>query len=184
MPQSPIFSKGITQIYWGDGKGKTTAALGSALRACGAGLRVHLVQFMKDGAPGLESQVPGEIKALEKFSNFSYARFGSGDWCLKNKDDTEHASKAKEALNYLSTQLNKFDLIIADEILYALSLGLLNEEEIISIIKSKPQNLELILTGSHQAFENLFEYADLITHVKKIKHPYDKGLPARKGIEY
>lgn len=177
--------KGLTQIFYGNGKGKTTAALGTALRACGSGYQVHLVQFMKNGAASLPEQIPGEIKSLEKFNNFSHIRFGLGDWYIKDKNHAEHQAKAKEALNYLKSCLNQsYNIIIADEILYAVQLGLLSQEEIISLINNRPSNKELILTGSHQPFPQIFELADLVTEIKKIKHPYDKGILARKGIEY
>lgn len=176
---------GLIQIFWGDGKGKTTSALGTALRACGNGYRVHLVQFMKNGADSLEEQIPGEIKALKKFDNFSYKRFGMNGWVLK--EPTEHQIEScRKALGYVKDSLNNkdFDIIIADEILYAIQLGLLTEDEVLDLIDSKPEKKELILTGSHKPFERIFEKADLVTEVRKIKHPYDKGIIARKGIEY
>ena len=176
---------GLVQIFWGNGKGKTTSALGTALRACGNGFNVHLIQFMKNGADSLEKQVPGEIIALEKFSNFTYKRFGIGGWIIK-KPTLEQISACKEALKHVQDSIRneKFDIIIADEILYAVQLGLLEEDEIINLIKEKPKNKELILTGSHKPYEKIFEYADLISEIKKIKHPYDKGILAREGVEF
>lgn len=174
---------GLVQVYWGNGKGKTTSALGTALRACGNGYNVHLVQFMKNGTGDHEIDYPGELKALEKFQNFSFKRFGAGSWII-GKPKSHHIEKTKEALNYLKESFNDYDIIIADEILYAVQLGLLTEEEIISLIKSKPKNKELILTGSHIPFPNIFELADLVTEIKKHKHPYDSGILARKGLEY
>lgn len=177
--------KGLVQIFYGNGKGKTTSALGTALRACGSGFRVHLVQFMKNGALSLEEQIPGEIKSLSRFENFSYKRFGLGDWYIKNRNHREHQKKAEEAFQHLENSLNeKYDIIIADEILYAVQLGLVPEGKVIGLIKTKPEEKELILTGSHQPFPKIFELADLVTEVKKIKHPYDSGILARKGIEY
>ncbi|MBU0907739.1 MAG: cob(I)yrinic acid a,c-diamide adenosyltransferase [Nanoarchaeota archaeon] len=177
--------QGLVQIFWGDGKGKTTSALGAALRACGSGFDVHLVQFMKNGASSLEEQIPGEIKSLKKFVNFSCKRFGTGGWMINEKNKSDHIKKAEEAFEHLKNSLNEdYDLVVADEILYAIQLGLLSEEKIISLIKNKPKNKELILTGSHKPFPKIFELADLVTEVKKIKHPHDKGILARKGIEY
>lgn len=177
---------GQVQIYFGSGKGKTTSALGTAIRALGNNYSVHLVQFMKNGASSLDQQIPGEISSLITFPKFSYKRFGLGNWYIKGKNDQEHKDKAEEALDYLKHALtdNTYDIIIADEILYAVQLGLLEEEEVIGLIKQKPQDKELILTGSHVAFPNIFKHADLITEIKKIKHPYDSGIQARKGIEY
>ncbi len=175
---------GQTQIFWGNGKGKTTAALGTALRACGSGFSVHLVQFMKNGSGDAQLQLPGEIVALSKFDNFSVARFGAGSWII-GSPKPHHKEKVDEAFNYLSNELKKeWDLIIADEILYAVQLNLLTEEQVIQLIEEKSQNTELILTGSHKPFPKIFEKADLVTEIKKIKHPYDQGILARKGIEY
>src|SRR3989344_4445455 len=106
---------GQVQVFWGNGKGKTTSALGTALRACGSGFTVHLVQFMKNGASTLEEQIPGEIKALSKFSNFSHKRFGLGDWYVRGKNDAPHREKAKESLDYLKSFFGKYDILIADE---------------------------------------------------------------------
>lgn len=184
--QQPDKSKlGLTQIFWGNGKGKTTAALGTALRACGNNFNVHLVQFMKNGAGDAEIENPGEIKALEKFSNFSVKRFGTGSWVI-GKPKPHHIEKVNEALNYLKSSLENpdYDIIIADEILYAIQLGLLNEEQIMDLIKNKPKNKELILTGSHKPYPKIFELADLVTEIKKHKHPFDSGVLARKGLDY
>src|SRR3989338_7571253 len=90
---------GLVQIFYGNGKGKTTSALGTALRACGSGYNVHLIQFMKNGARDAEIEMPGEIKALTKFDNFTYKRFGSGSWII-GKPKQEHIDKVNEAYNY------------------------------------------------------------------------------------
>jgi cob(I)alamin adenosyltransferase len=174
---------GFTQVFWGDGKGKTTSALGTALRACGNGYRVHLVQFMKNGANTLEDQIPGEIKALEQFTTFSYKRFGTGGWIIKKPTDEQIAS-CKEAYDYLINSLANYDIVIADELLYAIQLGLLSEQDILDLINNKPSATELILTGSHIPYPAIFEKCQLVTEIKKIKHPYDQGFIARKGLEY
>ena len=185
IEKKEIKGPGFVQVFYGNGKGKTTSALGTVLRACGNNYKVHLVQFMKNGASTLEEQIPGEIKALSKFESFSFKRFGLGDWYIKNKNHQKHKEKVEEALKHLSSCFKEdYDVIIADEILYAVQLGLLEESQILELINSKPKDKELILTGSHQPFPNIFEHADLVTEVKKIKHPYDKGILARKGIEY
>lgn len=177
---------GLVQIFWGNGKGKTTSALGTALRACGNGYSIHLIQFMKNGASTLDQQIPGEIKALEKFDNFTYERFGVGDWYIKGKNEAIHKNNVTQALEKVISVLKeeKYDIIIADEILYAVQLDLLTEEQIIDLIKNKPKNKELILTGSHKPLEKIFALADLVTEIKKIKHPYDSGILARKGLEF
>jgi len=176
---------GFTQVFWGNGKGKSTSAFGTALRACGNGYNVHLVQFMKNGASSLDEQIPGEIKALTKHPTFSYKRFGTDGWVIKKP--TENQIRAcRAALEYVKQSLENsdYDIIIADEILYAIQLGLLTEDEIINLINNKPENKELILTGSHKPFPKIFEKADLVTEVKKLKHPFDAGYIARKGLEY
>ena len=172
-------NEGLVQIYFGNGKGKTTAALGTAIRALGSGMKVHLVQFMK-------SKETGEIKSLEKFQNFSFKRFSPGVWYSAKDSSSAQANKksAQEALNHLILSFSKkYDIIIADEILYALQFNLIEEAQVINLINSKPKATELILTGSHKPFPNLFKLADLITEIKKIKHPFDNGIEARKGIE-
>ena len=174
---------GLIQVFWGNGKVKTTSALGTALRACGNGYSVHLVQFMKNGAGNPEIDFPGEIKALQKFETFSVKRFGAGSWVI-GKPSQEHIDKVKEAYNHLLSCFGKYDIIIADEILYAVQLGLLHENDILSLIFKKPERQELILTGSHIPFPKIFEKADLVTEIRKIKHPYDSGIKARKGLEY
>ncbi len=176
---------GLVQVFWGNGKGKTTSALGTALRACGNNFNVHLVQFMKNGAESLEEEIPGEIHALKKFSNFNHKRFGIDGWVV-NKPTKNQIKACKEALKHVKDVLNKpgTDILIADEILYAVQLGLLTEEEIIEIIENKPKNVEIILTGSHKPLEKIFKHADLISEIRKMKHPYDKGIMARKGLEF
>lgn len=176
---------GLVQVFWGDGKGKTTSSLGTALRACGNGFRVHLIQFMKNGADSLEEQIPGEIKALEKFPSFSYKRFGMDGWVVGNPTENQ-INSCQKALRHVEESLKdkNVDIVIADEILYAVQLGLLTEDEIIKLIEEKPMEKELILTGSHKPFPKIFERADLVSEIKKIKHPYDKGIAARKGIEF
>lgn len=174
---------GHVQVFWGNGKGKTTSALGTALRACGNGFSVHLVQFMKNGTGDQEIDYPGELRALEKLPSFSFKRFGTGSWVI-GKPTQQHIEKVKEAYNYLSSCFGKYDIIIADEILYAVQLGLLQEQDILSLLEQKPKNQELLLTGSHVPFPAIFEKADLVTEIKKHKHPYDSGIMARKGLEY
>lgn len=175
---------GLVQVYWGDGKGKTTAALGLALRACGQGLKVHLVQFMKNGCENPELEISGEIKALSKIDNFSFKRFGSGEWVTKENIET-HKRDAEAALDYLQETMSDYDVVIADEVLYAVQLGLLDEKQVVELIRKKPKRIELILTGSNKyEMSKIIAMADLVTEIRKIKHPFDKGVLARKGIDY
>ncbi|MBI3334675.1 cob(I)yrinic acid a,c-diamide adenosyltransferase [Candidatus Pacearchaeota archaeon] len=175
---------GMLSIFWGNGKGKSTSAFGTALRACGNGYKVHLVQFMKNGTGDIEIDYPGEIKALEKFPNFSFKRFGTGSWVI-GKPSNEHIAAVKQAFDYLKECMEQeYDIIIADELLYAIQLKLIEEDEVIDFLKSRDKKKDLILTGSHIPFPRIFELADLVTEIKKIKHPYDSGTLARKGLEY
>ncbi len=177
---------GLVQIYWGDGKGKTTASLGLALRALGRGFRVHLVQFMKGGIAGNKDfEEYGELLALKKFRNFSHKRFGVKKWVI-GRPGQEHIAQGKEALEY-SLRIagsGKYDLVIIDEILYAVQLDVLQEDDVLRIIDSKAKNTELVLTGSHKSFEKIFARVDLVTEMKKHSHPFDKGIGARFGIEF
>lgn len=176
---------GFVQVFWGNGKGKSTSAFGTALRACGNGYKVHMIQFMKNGASSLEQQIPGEIKALENLKGFTYKRFGSDGWVIKTPKPSQ-IKACQEALEYTKKAINSedYDIIIADEILYAIQLGLLTEQEVLDLIENKPKDKELILTGSHKQFPRINEKADLVTEVKKEKHPFDSGFIAREGIEY
>ncbi len=175
---------GFIQVFWGNGKGKTTAALGTALRACGNGYNVHLVQFMKNGVGDPEIDNPGEIRALETFDSFSVKRFGTDGWVV-GKPTQNQIDAVKKAVDFVkSLFVGKTDIIIADEILYAVQLGLVSEDDILALIDAKPKDKELILTGSHKELPKVFDRADLITEIKKIKHPYDAGFLARKGLEY
>jgi len=179
--QDGIGKLDFIHIYYGDGKGKTTSALGSALRACGHGFNVHLVQFMKNDSQALES---GEIKALLALPTFSFKRFGSPGWVTK-ENISRHKSNAILGLNYLKSCYSKgYDLIIADEILYALELNLLEGSEVISLLDSKPTGVGLILTGSHTPYPEIFSKADLVSEIKKIKHHFDKGITSKKGVEF
>ncbi|PIN84988.1 MAG: cob(I)yrinic acid a,c-diamide adenosyltransferase [Candidatus Diapherotrites archaeon CG11_big_fil_rev_8_21_14_0_20_37_9] len=177
---------GLVQVYWGNGKGKTTAALGLIARALGRNLTVCLIQFMKSGIENnADFEEPGEIKILKKIDGFSYKRFGTKKWVI-GKPDSEHIKEAKKAVEFTldAISLGKFNLVIVDEILYAIQLGLISEEKVIEIIDAKAKETELVLTGSHKAYPKIFEKADMVSEVRKVKHPFDKGIMARKGIEY
>ncbi len=177
---------GLVQIYWGNGKGKTTASLGLALRALGRGFKVHLIQFMKGGIEGNDDfEEYGELKSLLKFENFSCKRFGLKKWVI-GRPDAEHIAQGSAALEYAieAARLGKYDLLIVDEILYAIQLGVISEDDVLQLIDAKAKNTELILTGSHRPYDKIFARADLVTEVKKHRHPFDKGVQARLGIEY
>ena len=177
---------GLVQVYWGNGKGKTTASLGLSSRALGRGLRVHFVQFMKGGLNYTDDfNDLGELIALSKFENFSAKRFGFREWVI-GKPKKDHYDAAWEGFTHAkeSSSSGKFDLVVLDEILYAVQMGLLDEGHVLELIDSKADNTELVLTGSHKPLARVFERADLVTEVKKHKHPFDKGVPARFGVEF
>jgi cob(I)alamin adenosyltransferase len=195
---------GLVSVWWGDGKGKTTAALGMATRAVGHGYRVHLLQFMKGGT-GTVEDVRGEYNAIAALPGFSYENAGHYGWhgFLDGSDDDEHEARARAALDRaheiltasgdvdLTTPLDPagppeagVNLLVIDEILYAANRGLVDPEDVVELIESKPADLELVLTGGHDPPEYVFEHADLVSEVGKVKHPIDAGQSARKGTEY
>ena len=170
---------GQFQVYTGDGKGKTTAALGLALRASGAGLRVFFGQFMKAGDYS-------ELNALRRLENVTVTQFGSGKGLLIHRAaDEDDLACAREGLSQVMAALRggAYDLVIADEINCARMCGLLEERDLIALIEARPASVELVFTG-RGATAAVMERADLVTEMRAVKHYYsDKGLPARLGIE-
>ena len=170
---------GQTQIYTGNGKGKTTAAMGLALRALGAGMNVYLGQFIKD-------MEYSELNILKNIKNFTYELYGSGDGCFIGRIPAEKdIDAAKNGLEKLRGAMlsGKYDVVIADEINVSFVLRLVTEEEMLGLIAEKPDSVELVFTG-RGCPESVLEKADLVTEMKEIKHYYaSKGLLARDGIE-
>lgn len=170
---------GLIQIYTGDGKGKTTAAIGQAIRALGNGLKVCFIQFFK-------KTPSGEIKILKKLG-IETILSGIGFFkILGNKNPPQkHKKVFQKAFKIAKEKISsgKYDLIILDELCLALSYKLIGKKEVISLLGEKPKKLDLILTGRGAPLW-LTKLADLVTQMKKIKHPFDKGVGARKGIEY
>lgn len=170
---------GQFQVYTGDGKGKTTAALGLALRACGAGLRVYIGQFIKKGEYS-------EIKALRALPGVTVEQYGSGKGLLVRREpDDEDRACARAGLDRITAALTggDYDVVIADEINCALTCGLLAAEDLTALIDRRPGNIELVFTGRGAA-QAVLDRADLVTEMRPIRHYYqDKGLPAREGIE-
>jgi cob(I)alamin adenosyltransferase len=167
----------MIQVYTGNGKGKTTAALGLALRAAGAGLKVYMAQFLKGNCYS-------ELKALKKFKNIRVEQFGKGCFIKKisTKRDIALAKKGLEKLKKIIFQ-RIYDVVILDEINIALHLKLLRLEEVAELIKNIPKQIELVLTGRY-AHPRILEIADLVSRIKEVKHYFKKGLKARKGIEF
>lgn len=169
-------NKGYVQIYTGNGKGKTTAALGLAVRAACAGLNVYIGQFLK----GMEYS---ELELPEHFENITMEQFGS-DYFVINDPNEQDKEKADIGFNKIKEVIksNKYDVIILDEINIAIMMNLVNVDELIELLNSRNENIEVIITGRN-ANEKLIEYADLVTEMKEIKHYYNDGVMARKGIE-
>ena len=170
--------QGCIQVYTGNGKGKTTAALGLALRAVGRGLTVCMFQFIKGGG------IYGEHLAAEKLAPLlTIIQSGRPGW-VNTKDITEDRLVAQEAFTTAKALLTsgKFDLFICDEINGAVSFGLVDIDQVLELINDKPKKTELVLTGRN-ADERIIEAADLVTEMCEIKHYYKAGVPARIGIE-
>ena len=170
---------GLVHLYTGDGKGKTTSALGLILRASGQGLRCCLVQFMKGKYPY------GEIKALKKLKTVTVKQFGTLDFVRKGKQQAVDIQEARKALAFVSTALSsgRYDLVILDEVCVAEYMGLISLDEILQAVKDRAPGVEAVLTG-RKAHKKLLAIADYITRFEKVAHPYDKGTLARKGIEF
>lgn len=168
--------KGYVQVYTGNGKGKTTASLGLAIRAAGAGLRVFIVQFMKQGDYS-------EIKSLSKFDNIRVEQYGAGKFVKGNPSEDEKTSCAagyQKLCDILAA--GEYDLVIAEEANVAHMCGMIAEQELLHLIDLKPDHVELVFTG-RGAPEPVIERADLVTEMKEIKHYYKNGVAARVGIE-
>lgn len=175
--------RGLVQIYTGKGKGKTTAAIGQAIRARGRGLKVLFIQFLK----GKEGS--GEIPLLEVAGIKVICKGEKGKWIFPDRLEEEEKKKIRlewtHFLDEISCQVRaeKYDLVILDEINIALHYQLVDKNKLIDFIKKKPTSLEIILTGRY-ACPELIELAQLVSEIKSIKHPLDTGIEARRGIEY
>ncbi len=170
---------GKTQIYTGDGKGKTTAAFGLALRAAGRGMRVIVVQFLKGAEPS------GEVIAAREHDLFTVERFGAAEFCVDPENNPEHGREAKKALARVGDLLaaREHDIVIADEIVTAMHIGLISESEVLEAIEKSSSETEFILTG-RGATDALIDKADLVTGMRDIKHYFRDNVPAREGIEF
>lgn len=169
--------RGYIHVYTGNGKGKTTAALGLALRAAGAGLNVYIAQFIKYGEYS-------EIKALNRLSDkITIEQFGRGRF-IKGRPSEEDLAAARRGLNQIKKILKagKHAVVILDEASVAVSLNLFSENELLEIIDRRPDNVEIIITG-REAGPRIIEAADLVTEMKEIKHYFKSGVEARVGIE-
>ena len=169
--------RGYIQVYTGNGKGKTTAAIGLAIRAAGAGLKVYIAQFIKMGDYS-------EIKALRRYSDFiTVEQFGLGRF-TDGKPLPEDISAAQKGLKKVKSIMasEEYNVIILEEANVAAKFGLLREQDLLGLMVNKPYDVELVITGRH-ASSRVIEIADLVTEMKPVKHYFEKGVPARVGIE-
>ena len=174
--------KGLVIVYTGKGKGKTTAALGMALRAIGYNHKVCMIQFIKG------SWHYGEMSSSKRLEpEFEMTAIGKGFvGIIDDKSPKEdHQKIANEAVRISKEKIlsKNYDLVILDEINYAINLDLVNPNDILDLIKSKPENVNLVLTGNHAKSE-IIEAADLVTEMKEVKHPFQLGIKAKKGIDF
>jgi len=170
--------KGLIIVNTGNGKGKTTAALGVALRACGYGMKVTMLQFFKG------KWKYGELRSAPKLETLEIRPMGQG-FTWESKDIEVDKRMVREAWQAASAEIlsGKYDLVILDEINYALSYGFLPVEDVVDFLKKKPDMLHVILTG-RDARPEIIEIADTVTEMREIKHPFQKGIMAQKGIEF
>lgn len=195
---------GLVQVWWGDGKGKTTATLGMGMRAAGHGYRVHMLQFMKGGASSVDA-VRGEYNAITALPGFSYENLGHYGWhgMADGSEEADHEAQAQAGLERThelleaaaATDLESpidldaepeagIHMLILDEVLYAADRDLISIDDVHDVLDAKPDNLELVLSGSHTEPSYLEDRADLITNVRKVAHPIDDGQRARRGTEF
>ncbi|MCX7876456.1 MAG: cob(I)yrinic acid a,c-diamide adenosyltransferase [Melioribacteraceae bacterium] len=171
--------KGFIQVYTGNGKGKSTAAIGLVIRAAGFGYKSYFLMLMKEFPYN-------EIKIFELLKNFiSFAQVGKDDFVFRKELPSEDERlKIKNALDDFVNKMlsNEFQILVLDEIFVAIYFGLTTTEELLKIINLKPKNVELILTGRYCPKE-IYEIADLVTEMNEVKHYYQKGILARRGIE-
>lgn len=174
-------TKGLVIVYTGEGKGKTTAALGLALRAAGYKRRVLIIQFGK-------YWFTGELEGIKKLSPYVRLIQG-GKGFVKFMNDQlpfeEHLKAAQDSFHrlYTETLSGKWEVVIADEVVGAVAGGILKLEQVLQLIKDKPAKVDLVLTG-HHAHPRIIKIADLVTSMEPIKHPFEKGFLAKEGVDY
>jgi cob(I)alamin adenosyltransferase len=170
---------GLLHVYTGDGKGKTTAALGLGMRAAGHGLRVLMVQFMK-------GQINyGELESARKVLGFEIRQFGRAEFVDKKRPAQVDLDLAREGLDFAKAAIagGAADLIILDELNVAIDWKLVPLDEVMDMLRSRPKNIEVVVTGRYAA-KDMLDLADLVTEMREVKHPYARGILGREGIEY
>jgi len=170
--------KGLIIVNTGNGKGKTTAALGVAMRACGYGMKVTMLQFFKG------KWKYGELRSAPKLGTFEIHPMGKG-FTWESKDIEVDKRLVREAWQAATAEIlsGKYDLVILDEINYAISYGYLPVNDVVEFLKKKPEMLHVILTG-RDAKQEVIEVADMVTEMRAVKHPFEEGIVAQKGIEF
>ena len=168
--------RGLVIVHTGDGKGKTTAALGLAIRAFGAGLKVLILQFIKG------KKISGELNTLSQLG-IEIRRLGLGFVTKENFDEQKKSARSAIELARAEILSGAWDLIILDEINYAVKFGLVDASEILSLIEIRPPQMHLVFTG-RDALPELIDAADVVTEMKLVKHPFQKGIAAQAGIEF
>ncbi|MBU0683646.1 MAG: cob(I)yrinic acid a,c-diamide adenosyltransferase [Candidatus Omnitrophota bacterium] len=173
--------KGLIEVYTGEGKGKTTSAIGLACRARGHGQKVCYISFHKPVYPAKS----GELVVMKKIGVDIYSFAEKSLCCSKDINFTEERGECLKGVRFIQKlfKSKKCDVLILDEIIISVRRNFLKEEELLDLLDAKPAEMELVLTG-RGCPENVIKKADLISEVKKVKHPYDKGIEKRKGIEY
>ena len=174
--------KGLVIVYTGNGKGKTTAALGIVLRAVGHGMKVGMIQFIKG------EWYYGELTSARRLEpEFDLVAAGKGFVGILDDDHhiQDHKNAAKVALDLIRKKMSekKYDILILDEINYAAKIGLISVSEMLDILKRRPKSMTLILTGNY-APQEIIDLADLVTEMREVKHPYKLGIKAEKGIDF
>jgi cob(I)alamin adenosyltransferase len=173
-----VLKKGYIHVYTGSGKGKTTAAIGLGIRATGDGLRVLMIQFMK-------GRRYSELDALEQVKNFQVLQFGRDEFVSKQKPEQVDIDLARKGFAYAKEAVQKgtYDVIILDELNVAVDYGLIALDDVLHLLDDKSESLELILTGRNASPE-VIKRADVVSEILEIKHPYQKGVLSRKGIDW
>ena len=174
-------NKGMVHVYHGDGKGKTTASLGLAIRALGNGWRVCIVQFLKGSASG-------EVAILEKLPEVTILRGKAGTKFSYQMNEKDKAAAKQVHQRHLEQAMaaahrGEYDLLVLDEAVGACNCGLLDEETLLEYIESKPTKLEIVLTGRNPG-QRILKAADYVTEMKMQKHPFEQGAAARRGVEF
>lgn len=171
--------KGLVLLNTGNGKGKSTASFGQALRAAGNGLKVCVIQFIKG------TEETGEARAFARHSdNIEFHVKGSGFTWTK-EDKTEAVRTAREAFEFACEKINSdlYDMVVLDELTYLITYDMVSEAQVLELINHRPERLHLVITGRN-ASEALIDAADLVTEMVEVKHPYQQGIKAQRGIEF